>query len=237
MAKTNLEIRGREIAPIVDVGCMLVAAVGLPTAVSFLMQHQSETAALLVNGFIFYCLAVYWLKRLEPDVDPEKIPAWLDWLLQPRILRLLGAAFALFFTSLLAMQLGYFDAIFQVDVRELGSGESASLLTYAPGAWLASFLIYLLILGSTASPTILHTNSRYSLWQTLGLVVVNGMVLLVTAVLATYNLSWAWGVPLLLLFILMFVPPRLVYWQKRPSALSLLTFALFLTIAAARIFI
>lgn len=237
MGKVNSEIQGRAIAPIVDVGCLLVAAAGLPTAVSFFTQHRSETATFLVIGFIFFCLSVYWLKRLEPATVPEKAPAWLDWLLQPRILRLLGAAFALFFTTLVALELGYFDAIFQVDVRELGSGESASLLTYAPGAWLAGFLIYLLILGSAAPPTILHTNGRYLLWQTLGLVGVNGMVLLVTAVLATYNLSWAWALPLLLLFMLMFAPPRLVYWQKRPSTLSLLTFAAFLIAATARLFI
>ncbi len=237
MVKANSKIQGRAIAPIVDVGCLLAAAVGLPTAVSFLTQHQSETATLLVVGFIFYCLAVYWLKRLEPADTPEKIPAWLDWLLQPRMLRLLGAGFALFFTTLVALQLGYFDAIFQVDVRELGSGESASLLAYAPGAWLAGFLIYLLILGSTAPPTILHTNGRYLLWQTLGLVGVNGMVLLVTAVLATYNLSWVWALPLLLIFAFMFIPPRLVYWQKRPSALSLLTFVTFLIAITAMLFI
>lgn len=237
MVKVNSEIRGREIAPIVDIGYMLVAVVGLPTAVSFFIQHQSETAAFLLIGFIIYCLAVYLLKRLEPAATPEKTPVWLDWLLQPRILRLLGAAFALLFTTLVAMQLGYFDAIFQIDVRELGSGESASLLTYAPGAWLAGFLIYLLILGSAAPPTILHTNGRYLLWQTLGLVGVNGVVLLVTAVLAAYNLSWAWALPLLLIFIVMFAPPRLVYWQKRPSALSLLTFAAFLVVVTTMLFI
>ncbi|RMD51263.1 MAG: hypothetical protein D6835_03505, partial [Candidatus Thermofonsia bacterium] len=60
---------------------------------------------------------------------------------------------------------------------------------------------------------------------------------LVTAVLATYNLSWVWALPLLLIFAFMFIPPRLVYWQKRPSALSLLTFVTFLIAITAMLFI
>lgn len=222
-------------AVLADAVALTAGAVLGPTAVAQFTNFTAINVIWLAGAYIFFCLGVFWLKRLAPQPAAGKLslPPWLG---QQTTLRLLAVAFALFITTLVALQLGYFDAIFQVDVRELGSGESSALLVFGPGAWLGGALFYMLILGSTAPPTITTGTGRARWLSLLGLLLVNLMLLQTAAALAPLVDSWLWLVPLLGLLLVLFAPPRLVYWTKRPfSLLSLLSFLLLLAAASVAI--
>lgn len=175
-----------------------------------------NVAAIMAVYFAF-CAAVYWLRKLEPE-EPARLPGWPP----PRpLLVMLAVIFGLTLAALMLDQLGYWQAIFVVDDRILGAGESSAFFVYAPGAFIAISFFYILVLSGQVRQTILRRSRRYLFLALAGLLAVNGMTLLLAAILQSMNLAWWLIFPLLLL---LFGPPRLWYLAKRPSIAPLLSF-------------
>jgi hypothetical protein len=198
----------------------------LPT-LSALFAEPSTVNVLLISGaFVVYCTAVYLIRKLEPAADAERRSRLPAWLTQTLTMRLLAIFFALGLAALFLQQFGYWDSIFVVDDRVLGAGESASLFVYGPGAWIAASLFYVLVLSASVRVTIEEESRNYVGLALLGLLGVNGMLLLGTAVLqATGFLSgWLGAVGTFVLLVLLFAPPRIWFSAKRPSLLAALSY-------------
>jgi hypothetical protein len=220
-----------------------LAIMALFTVFPILVERFSEptgmNALILSLGFLIFCVAVYWLRRLIP------VPGGKDeWL--PRGWRtVLAVFFALTMSLAIAWQLGFFESGPVVDTRELGEGGSAVYFVFAPGAWLGFALIYVLVLAFTVTPRIEAANSRRGVGAFLSLLAINGMFLLLES--QAYNLfagrSFFWLPVAFVWFLGLFLPPHLLYItrtseQASPSAYLLLgTFLVVVAIGTMRIFI
>lgn len=220
---------------------LLADAVGMAGAVLLLPSLAAQFANLstinvliLGGAFVVYCTAVYLIRKLEPMADAERISRLPPWLTGTRTMRLLGIFFALALAALFLQQLGYWDSIFVVDDRVLGAGESSSFFVYGPGAWIAASLFYVLVLSASVRVTIEETSGNYAALVLLGLLGVNGMVLLGTAVLQATNVftGWLGAVGAFLLLVLLFAPPRVWFLSKRPSLLAALSYLALLLFCA-----
>lgn len=185
-------------------------------------QTNGLNAAIIGGVFALFCIGVYWLKKIRATETAVALPLSINQL------RLLGIATGLALALGLAHQFGYFQAIQVADDRVLGAGESAAFFVYAPGAWLGAGLFYMLILSST-------TPMRYAAsdrWRVgLGLFFVNAMAFVTAVETTAVFTSSTWrGSLTLLLMLLLFLPPRLIYQQKQGSRQPLLSFGIYLLI-------
>ncbi len=220
---------------------LLADAVGMAGAVLLLPSLAAQFANLstinvliLGGAFVVYCTAVYLIRKLEPMADAERISRLPAWLTGTRVMRPLAIFFALVLAALFLQQLGYWDSIFVVDDRVLGAGESSSFFVYGPGAWIAASLFYVLVLSASVRVTIEETSGSYAALALLGLLGVNVLVLLGTAVLqsTTFFTGWLGAVGAFLLLVLLFAPPRLWFLSKRPSLLAALSYLALLLFCA-----
>ncbi len=235
MAVSNRQVVMKTAVP-VTIDIFTIAALILWSDALFtrFLNQSALNAALLGGAFIFFCIAVYWLKKLEPEPETTTfrwIPAQLLSVTGQRILGMLfGVALALG----IAHQLGYMESIFIVDDRVLGAGESSAFFVYGPASWLGVGLIYMLILSSTTPSRFLKAEPRYNLVAALGLVGVNLMPVLAAAELhaAIQSTNILWFFVTFLILAVLFIPTRLVYLTKHPQISSLISFIILLLVAA-----
>lgn len=205
-----------------------VAGVGLLLPrLSVQFAEPSTINVLIISGaFVVYCTAVYLIRKLEPNADAERVSRLPGWLTRTITMRLLAIFFALALAVLFLQQFGYWDAIFVVDDRLIGAGESSSFFVYGPGAWIGASLFYVLVLSASVRVTINEESGSYSGLALLGLLGVNGMLVLGTAVLQALAIfsGWAGLVAAFGLLVLLFAPPRIWYLAKRPSLLAALSY-------------
>jgi hypothetical protein len=213
---------------------LLLLGLLLPTAVTLLQTPSAINVIFLVSAYGLMCLGLYLIRRLEPSLGsrvespPQRARTlWLG----------LGVLFGACVMTAMAFQFNYFAAIFEVDTLALGEGESATFFVFAPGAWLGTSLLYAAFLALPLTAKVAETDGRYP-WQALiGLLGLNSMFLFVVAqtkallvLFGGFNfaLSFVLGFVLLLL---LFGPPRLLYWHKQPGLASL-SFLLLAAVAA-----
>ena len=220
---------------------LLVDAVGaagiillLPTLSTQFAELSTINVLILSGAFVLYCTAVYLIRKLEPNADAERISRLPAWLTTTLTMRLLAIFFALTLAVVLLWQFGYWDSIFVVDDRVLGAGESASFFVYGPGAWIGAALFYVLVLSASVRVTIEEVSRNYVGLALLGLLGVNGMLLMGTAVLQATNLftGWLGTIGAFVLLVLLFAPPRVWYLSKRPSLLAALSYLALLLLCA-----
>lgn len=221
----------RTVVPlIVDLVSVVIALLIWSSLYEQFSTNNPLNAVIIGLFFFLFCIAVYWIKKLEPLEFTDSIS--LEWLTENK-LRTLGSLFGIALAAALAHQLGYFDLILEVDDRVLGAGESSAFFVYAPGAWLGAGLIYTLVISSTSAPRYEYDDSEYWVRTGLGMLGVNVMLLVgaaeITAVCEESSLITTFLVtaPLLLL---LFLPPRLIYLTKQNSIYSLLSFGVFMLI-------
>lgn len=217
---------------LVDVAGVAGVILLLPALAAQFAQPSTINVLIISGVYVVYCTAVYLIRKLEPAADAERVSRLLGWLTELLTMRLLAIFFALTLAVLFLQQLGYWDSIFVVDDRILGAGESSSFFVYGPGAWIGVSLFYLLVLSASVRVTIEEASRNYSALALLGLLGVNGMLLLGTAILQVTNLfnGWLGAIGAFVLLVLLFAPPRIWYLVKRPSllaAISYLTLLLF----------
>ena len=92
----------------------------------------------------------------------------------------------------------------------------------------------MLVLSASVRETIEETSRNYVGLALLGLLGVNGMLLLGTAVLHSTGIftGWLGAVGALVLLILLFAPPRVWFLAKRPSLLATLSYLILLLFCA-----
>ena len=207
-------------------------------ALSAQMAFISTINVLIIGGaFVLYCTAVYLIRKLEPAANADRLSRLPEWLTQTMSMRLLAILFALALAILFLYQFGYFDAIFVVDDRALGAGESSAFFVYGPGAWIGVSLFYVLVLSGSVRVTIEESSRNYAGLTLLGLLGVNGMLLLGTAVFhstALFN-GWLGMVGAFVLLVLLFAPPRIWFLSKRPSLLATVSYLGLLLFSAFQI--
>ncbi len=217
-------MKAKRILPIVPVIVDLLAGLLvvwlLPTAVSQFSQQSASNATILIIVFIPMCVGVFIVRQLEARKSGGKLTVPL--ILLNRNLHIASAiAFTLSLVIMLTFQLGYLNSFFKIDT--LSSGESAILGTVASLIGLAIPFIYAPVLLRKAVPTIKMENGRYPWLASLALLLINLMLLLVTAQLAAWiNLQnlrgdWLLGLTLFALLALIFGPPRWIYLSKQPD--------------------
>ncbi len=217
------------LAPVVDGTAVLLGFFFLADMSAGFSERRATNVVALTFVYFLFCVAVYLIRKLEPQLAADEakvnIPAWLT--ARPTM-TVLAVLFGLTLAVLLLQLLGYWESVLLVDDRRLGAGESSAFFVYAPGAFLAASLFYILVLSAPTRETILVHSRRYVPLALLGLAGVNGMMLLLTAVLQSLSLPWYILLPALLL---LFGPPRVWYLCKRPSLLPLISFLLMLLVA------
>jgi hypothetical protein len=193
----------------------------LPTLTGLFAEPSTINVLIIGGAFVVYCAAVYLIRKLEPAADADRVSRLPAWLTQTLTMRLLAIFFALMLAVLILQQLGYWDSIFVADDRILGAGESSAFFVYGPGAWIAAALFYVLVLSASVRVTIEELSRNYIALALLGLLGVNGMLLLGTAVLQSTQLfiGWPGSNGAFVLLVLLFHPPRVWFLAKRPSLL------------------
>lgn len=196
-------------------------------------------SVLLGLAFLLFCLAVYALKKLSPSGEGVGGPARFAGILAKRPLSVLGVFFALVFSLAVAYVAGFLDSVIGVNRFLLDEPAVAIYLLLTPASWFGLSLIYMLLLASETEQAVQPGSGRYALFSLLGL---SGINLMAVALTAVGHAVWArFGVPdavylvtllTFLLYLLLFVPPRLLYEAKQSRPWGLLTFLpLLLTLA------
>ncbi|HRQ38866.1 MAG TPA: hypothetical protein PLD25_13245 [Chloroflexota bacterium] len=230
MKQSNVVLEA--LAPVVDGTAVLFGFFFLADLSAWFTQRQVTNVVALTLIYFAFCVAVYLIRKLEPQPPTAEAKLTIpEWLTARPTMTVLAALFGLTLAVLLLNQLGYWESIFIVDDRRLGAGESSAFFVYAPGAFIAASLFYILVLSAPTRETILLNSRRYVPLAALGLVGVNGMMVLLTAVFQSLSLPWYFLLPALLL---LFGPPRVWYLCKRPSVLSLISFLLMLVLLVIR---
>ncbi len=211
------------LAPFVADGLFLMILLGGgDTAVTQLQTPGGLNVVYLLVAYGLMCAGVYMLRKLQPAPDVGRWNESHPLLSRPARI-VLGVLFGLAVMTLMAFQFGYFESFFQVNTLELGEGESAIFFVFAPGAWLGTSLLYTAFLALRVTPTVAEDDGRYPWLAFLGLLLVNGAYLFVAwqwqaiaALIAPAGLLGP-GVLALLVFTLLFGPPRLVYLSRHRS--------------------
>ena len=214
----------------------LVGMLGF-TAVTTWFHSITPGWQVLTIGILYtlFCTAVYQLRQLAPQLPQEEGRLPLpDMHQRANTLGILAGLFGIILAVLFLDLLGYWQSIFIVNDRQLGAGESSAFFAYAPGAFVATALLYILILSGKNEGVIPLDSNRYHLTTLLTLLGINGMLLAFSVVFQGIVQTWTAVSPLLtfplifLLLLLLLGPPRLWYLTKRPLYSPLLTFLLLL---------
>ena len=183
-------------------GLAIVAGIlWLPQLVDWFDERLAVNVIRIVFIYALFCVAVYLIRKLEKQVSPEHgnfvLPSWATSI---PFMRVMGVLFGVSLALLILDQLGYFQSIFLVDDRVLGAGESSSFFVFGPGALLAVSLFYILVVSGETRETVLLQEGRYVPMALIGLLGVNGMMMLLTAVFRAHLYLWTVPQTLLMAF-------------------------------------
>lgn len=217
----------------IDFITIIVLARWNTTLTNQLQTLTAINAAGLGGIFVLFCFSVYFLKKLEPENNRLPVTWIPNQLLSVNGQRVLGILFGIALALSVAHQLGYMEAIFVVDDRVLGAGESSAFFVYGPASWLGAGLIYMLILSSATPPRFKRAERRYVPVAALGLLGVNLMLVWATAELnaAIHASGIFWSVPVFIILAVLFIPTRLVFFTKHPQVSTLISFGIMLLAA------
>jgi hypothetical protein len=197
------------LAFVVDAGAFAATVFVMPDLVDRLQTTGGMNALLVGGAFLFFCVGVYLFRLLK--VTPSGDSRWLS--------RGAGIALALVFAFVISLaiawQMGFFASMGLVDTRELGEGGSAAYFVFAPGAWLAFSLLYVLVFAFNVTPRIEPVGLGYAIAALIGLIAADIMLLVLAAqgraVLSAVGAGAWWAIVAMILLIVLFLPPRLLF--------------------------
>lgn len=223
-----------------DTLAWLLSTFLLPALISQMRVQSSLNVLLLVLFYGLLCVGVILIRKLEPGRPSHRFPPFL--LARPTRM-ILGILFGIAMMLAISYQLNFLDAILETDASVLDEGESAAFFVFAPGAWLGISLLYALFISFAVTPTIPKGSSRYPWLALAGLLGVNGMLLMVTALgkaiaqQVSAGPTVAWFLATYALLLLLLGPPRLLYLKKQPYPNALVTFLVLLGYCAWQILV
>ncbi len=223
--------------PILADGAALVAILFfLPDLARGFEVPSGWNALLLVLSYLLFCIGVYLIRKLESQ---EMNKRWQPpaAFMNPKVRAVLAFLFGLLMMTTLAYQIGYFESIQSIATSTLDEGDSSALLVYMPGALLGFSMLYILVLAFPVQATISAGSKIFPVFALVGLLLTNSMLVFTSA--QARALTAALGLPdgpdialgSLLLLLLAFAPPRLLYQTKQPSPYGLVTFLILLLTA------
>ncbi len=209
----------------------------LPGFAQRLELPSGLNALLLVLFYVLFCVGVYLIRKLE---NQEGNRRWqpLSTFLNPKVRAVLAFLFGLLMMTTVAYQIGYFESIQSLGAATLDEGDSSALFVYMPGALLGFSMLYILVLAFPVQSNISVDSKQFPVLALLGLILTNGMLLFTTAqargmttTLGSPDGIGAYAVSLLVL-LLSFAPPRILYQNKQPYPYGLISFLILLLAAA-----
>jgi hypothetical protein len=199
-------------------------------------QFGIGNSVLLGIVFVLFCLAVYALKKLQPVPGPLFKPARL--LDNRRLAAALGVIFALCYALVIAYVTGFLDSVANLNRAVLDEPAAAIYLLLSPATWFGLALVYMLLLSTPVESTLVPGSRNYQAATLLGLLGVNLMAVVLSAFRLTVagrfgEGGWLISVAVLLCYLLLLLPPRLIHAGRAGQPLSLLSFLLLLAFLAA----
>lgn len=223
----------------------------LPLLSTRFQQFGFGNTVIMGAFFLPFCLAVYGIKKLKP----QQAITWEDtltFLSHKHIMAALAVFFALVLSIATAYVAGFLDSVIVINRGLLDEPSVTIYLLLTPASWFGLALVYMLILTAPPGQPMPHKEgtvepgtARYLFISVLGLVGVSLMAIVLTAV---WQAVWArFSAPPeptvaillnLVLYLLLFLPPRLIYLSKSPrqvapAVLALVTYLPLLTYLAA----
>lgn len=187
--------------------------------------------------FVLFCLAVFGLKKLRPrTTSGASLPAIL---FEKQTLGALGVIFALAISTATAYVVGFLDSVVAINRGLLDEPSITIYLLLTPASWFGLALIYILVLTNETDPTVEPASGRYWVVSLLSLAGVNLMGVVFTAVWQALwqRFTGLQGAALFIamnfiLYVFLIGPPRLIYFSRSQSVLSLVTLLPFLLFLA-----
>lgn len=177
--------------------------------------------------FVLFCGAVHGIRKLEPELAMTVSGR--------RVWGGLAVIFSFFISIVTAYTVGFLDSTINLNRQILDEPSATLYLLITPASWFGLALIYVLVLSGPTGATLRPGTARYTLVSYLSLVGINVMAVLTTAfwqaIWNRFAPAGTFFIPLFLLALLLYAPPRLMLWQKQghwSSLLSLFLWLLFL---------
>lgn len=210
-----------------------VVGLGLFVWLAPLLEAQFEVEQFVNSvwigvAFVLFVVGVNGLKKLEPSGGVW--PWWLAVFFQQRTLGVLGVVFCVVLTVLIGIVVGFWRSSLNLDQTILDEWSVSLYLLLTPASWLGVAGIYVLMLVTDTVPSIVQGSARYGRTAFLGLVAINVMVMVVLVGFVPAGSSLSTFLLFIPLFLLLFLPPRLIYFSKQLNWLSLPTFAWWLVV-------
>lgn len=219
-----------------DLAVAGLAFVLLPALSSRFEIFSFMNSVLVGLFFLLFCLGVYGIKTLRPA--PGDRPP-LALLLERRPLSVLAVFFSLALTLAVSYVAGFLDSVVAINRGLLDEPSVTVYLLLTPASWFGLSLIYMLVITAETEPRLKSGTVRYALVSFLALCGVNLMAVMITAVLqavtARFGPETFAPLPFALLFVLyllLFGPPRLLFFTRQPSWTAAITFPLLLALLA-----
>lgn len=199
------------LAVLVDALTIVGMLVLIPSYVEQMAEPSGINALYLALVYIPFMAGIFLLRKLLPL--PPSTGAWLN----PAARGVLAGLFGLLLTTVLAWQLGFFESFPSADPMVLGEGEAAAYFVFAPGAWIGVSMLYILFLAFPVNETVPGPDGRFLVYALIGLLttaLMAGMLVAQGQAILPDSNPWLWAVIALLLLLVLFIPPRLLYLSR-----------------------
>ena len=212
-------------------------AVLLLPGLSARFQSSSFMNSVVAGIFFFlFCLAVYGVKVLRPATG-DRPP--LAFLLERRPLSVLAVFFSLSLTLAVSYIAGFLDSVVAINRGLLDEPSVTVYLLLTPASWFGLSLIYVLVITAETEPKVAPGTGRYDLVSFLALTGVTLMAVMITAVLQAVRARFGpvanellFSAIIFVLYLLLFGPPRLLFFARQRSWTAVITFLPLLAILA-----
>lgn len=200
------------------------------------------SAWLLIAFYIIFCFGVNGIRKLLPAsyVTP---PPWLEFLqTRPwRVAQALSAILAFLMAQADLNKLVESTLLLAENPGKVNEGEVSLYFAFGPAfLWTIIGFFYLLVLITPVTPRVGQETPRGAVTAFASLLAVNFMVLTAAAYAAAVGARSGDGAILALLsvwLLLIFIPPRLMHYWKRPNRWALLSYGLFLGLVLGRMWL
>ena len=223
---------------------LLALLLFLPLTAPLAQQFQklSFFNSLLVGAFfVVFCFAVYGIKKLQLAPGGHRPPWILAFTEKRRLQAFLGILFALFLALAIGYVTGFLDSVAGLNRTVLDEPSVTLYLLITPASWFGIALIYMLVLSSPMKSTVIPASSRFAAVTLFSALGVSAMAACTVAIFQAVAIRFAYpgtvlaGILLYLLFLLLFLPPRLHYAAAAGRPATVLTFMLLLVFFVASI--